>query len=653
MKILLLVALVAATQEPRPMQVADVLALSSVSDPQVSPDGRWVAYVVAHMDFEENLNDTDLWVVSVDGGEPVRLTTHVGTDNRPRWAPDSGWVAFASDRGEKNQVYGIRPDGGEAWRVTDWATGVESFRISPDGAKLGFVAKPDKSEDQEAFEKGRGRPMVWDESYQDEWSQLWIAPLENGHAGEAVQVSPERAYVSAFVWAPDSIGVAFQARPSPALRTNRESDVFVVASAGADARRVTSMAGGEWPVAWTQRHGLVVSATGHLLGTYNRKLFKVSSNGGAAVSLSDGLDENATFVSIHNDELLVEATYRTGRGLYRVRLADGLASRVSGDAFSHSFSASEAGDVVAFIGEGGEMAPDVFVSGTSGFSPKRLTDSNPQLSEFRLGTQRVVRWPSRADNEEIEGVLTLPTEYREGDTVPLLLVIHGGPSGVSSDRFSPRRGAYPIQVFAGMGYAVLQPNYRGSTGYGERFRGLNRGDISGRDWIDIDSGVDALIERGVADPERLGVMGWSFGGHHTYWGITQTDRYRAASAGAGATDLISMYSQTDIPDFYHTYLGPKPWEDFELYEERSAYRHVAKVTTPLLIQVGEKDDRVPAEQSIQFYEAVRAIGKAETKLVIYPGQPHGVREPRLVRDLLTRNVEWFERFISIESATSQ
>jgi dipeptidyl aminopeptidase/acylaminoacyl peptidase len=198
-----------------------------------------------------------------------------------------------------------------------------------------------------------------------------------------------------------------------------------------------------------------------------------------------------------------------------------------------------------------------------------------------------------------------------------------------------------------MGYAVLQPNYRGSTGYGERFRGLNRGDISGTDWVDINSGVDHLIRQGVADPEKLGIMGWSFGGHHTYWGITQTNRFAAASAGAGANDLISMYSQTDLPEFYHTYLGPKPWEDFELYEERSAYRYVERVVTPLLIQVGERDERVPAEQSVQFFEAVRAIGKAPTKLVLYPGQPHGVREPRLVRDLMSRNVEWFRRWIPV------
>jgi dipeptidyl aminopeptidase/acylaminoacyl peptidase len=321
--------------------------------------------------------------------------------------------------------------------------------------------------------------------------------------------------------------------------------------------------------------------------------------------------------------------------------------------FYSRFSATDDATTVAFIAEGPAAPGNVHVSSTSNFTPKQLTNVNPQVTQFALGEHRVVEWRSKAGGEEIEGVLTLPVGYREGTPVPLLLVIHGGPSGVSSNRFSPRRGAYPIQVFAGMGYAILQPNYRGSTGYGERFRGLNRGDISGRDWVDIDSGVDEMVRQGIADPERLGIMGWSFGGHHTYWGITQTQRFKAASAGAGANDLISMYSQTDIPEFYHTYLGPTPWEDFDLYEERSAYRNVERVTTPLLIQVGEKDERVPAEQSIQFFEAVRAIGKAPAKLVLYPDQPHGVREPRLVRDLVSRNLEWFTKWIPVAVPVSE
>jgi dipeptidyl aminopeptidase/acylaminoacyl peptidase len=643
-----------------PMTVDDVLALQDVGNVTISPDGRWVAYVVTERNFERNVNDSDVWVVRADGGDPVRLTYGEGADNSPQWVPGGTWLAFRSDRGEETQVFGMYPTGGEAWPVTDWETSVSAFAFSPDGQHLGFTASSKKSDADEELEKLRGRPMVWDSAYADQWTRLWTAPLENMRAGEAVQRSPDTLHVNNFVWSPDSRAVAFSTRPSPVLRTYRLGAVLVQDEPGAPARQVTFMPGGESVVAWTEEPGLIVSGSGKELGTFNGQLWVVPSSGGEPTPVTAGLDENAGFVAATDRALFVQAGYRTGRRLYRIPLRDGRAAGapepVTDDRYFYSgFSATDDGATVAFMAEGPATSPNVHVSSTSSFTPKRLTNVNPQVTQFALGEHRVVRWRSKAGGEEIEGVLTLPVGYREGEgsPVPLLLVIHGGPSGVSSNRFSPRRGAYPIQVFAGMGYAVLQPNYRGSTGYGERFRGLNRGDISGRDWVDIDSGVDEMIKQGIADAESLGIMGWSFGGHHTYWGITQTDRFKAASAGAGANDLISMYSQTDIPEFYHTYLGPKPWEDFDLYEERSAYRNVERVTTPLLIQVGEKDERVPAEQSIQFFEAVRAIGKAPAKLVLYPDQPHGVREPRLVRDLVSRNVEWFSKWIPVGVPVSE
>jgi dipeptidyl aminopeptidase/acylaminoacyl peptidase len=646
------------------MTVEDVLALKSVGQVTISPDGRWVAYVVTTRDFEEDRNETDLWVVATDpdDGPPRRLTYREGADNGPRWHPSDGWLAFGSDRREKRQVYGIRPDGGEAWQVTDFETAVGQFRFSPDGSQIAFTSSPEPTEADEELEKLRGRPIVWDSAYASQWSRLYAAPLEDERVGEATQRSPDSVFVNGFVWGPDSRAIAFGVRPSPVLRTYRLGSVLVQMEPDGPARKVTSMPGGENPVVWRAGVGLIVSASGHELGTYNGQLWRIplDDSGEAAgepISLTGGLDENAGYVAVTGEELLVQATHRTGRRLYRIPLEGAGASsagvRASGppeiltdDArFYSGFSATEDGSQVAFTAEDAANPADVYVTTTRGFGVRRLTNMNPQVQDFALGDQRVVSWRSRADGEEIEGVLTLPVGHRDGDRVPLVLVIHGGPSGVSSDRFSATRGAYPIQVYAGLGIATLQPNYRGSTGYGERFRGLNRGDISGRDWIDIDSGVDTMIELGVADPERLGVSGWSFGGHHTYWGITQTDRFAAASAGAGANDLISMYSQTDLPEFYQTYLGPRPWEDFDLYEERSAYRYVENVTTPLLIQVGERDERVPAEQSIQFYEAVRAIGKAPVTLILYPGQPHGVRAPRLVRDLMSRNVEWLKKWL--------
>ncbi len=641
-------------QSSRPMTVEDVLGLKSVSDPQISPDGRWVAYVVSEMDLEENTNNSDIWIVSSEGGDPIRLTRGPKRDSSPRWSPDGSWLAFLSDRDEKTQVYGIAPNGGEAWAVTDWKQGVGSFEIAPNAEWIAFTASAEESDKDEELAKLRGEPIVWDSSYATSYSRLWVAPLDEERiAGDAEQSSPDSLHVGGFVWAPDSRGLAWDARPSPILRTFKYGAVYVQEEPGAPAQRVTEMPGGESVVKWTEQFGLVFAASGHELGTYNYQLWRLSESS-EPVSLSAALDEHAGFVHAGENRLLVEASYRTGRRVYELPLRNGSPGgdprALSDDGlFVRSFTASRDGGMLAFIGEGPSMSPDIYVTSTDRWRPRRLTDINPQVGEFQLGEHRVVMWPSRADGEEIEGVLTLPVGYNDGDRVPLLLVIHGGPAGVSSNRFSATRGAYPIQVFAGLGYAVLQPNYRGSTAYGERFRGLNRGDISGRDWIDIDSGVDYLIEEGIADGDRLGVMGWSFGGHHTYWGITQTDRYAAASAGAGANDLVSMYSQTDIPEFYHTYLGPKPWEDFALYEERSAYRGVERVTTPLLIQVGERDERVPAEQSIQFYEAVKAIGKVPVKLILYPGEPHGIRQPRHRRDLMSRNLEWFTRWIATGS----
>lgn len=633
-----------------PMGVDDVLALRGVGSVAVSPDGRWAAYVVTEADREENVNDSDVWVVPTDGGDPVRLTRGPGADGSPAWAPDGSWLAFRSDRGEEPQVWGIVPTGGEAWQVTDVATGVGSFALIPDGSGLGYMASPERTEEADSLAEEWGRPIVRDSAYASEWTHLWVAPLEDRVAGEATRISPDGHHVQDFAWAPEGQGIAWSARPSPVLRTYGQADVWVQRTWGGEVERVTSLPGGESLVAWTEELGPLISASGQELGTYNSELWRVDLEGGEPESLTEGLDENARYVGLHDGSLWVEASYRTGRRLYRIPLAGGRAAGdpvvVSDDALLYGgFSMSDDGTRLGFVAQGPGVPPDVHASATSDFRPRRLTEVNPQVDDFALGESRVVRWTSAADGEEIEGVLTLPVGWEEGDPAPLLLRIHGGPSGVSTMGFMGDDSAYPTQVFAGLGYAVLQPNYRGSTGYGERFRGLNRGFISGTDWVDVESGVDHLVDEGIADPNRLGVMGWSFGGHHTYWGITRTDRFQAASAGAGANELVSMYHATDIPEFYHTYLGPRPWEDWDLYEERSAYRYVEEVTTPLLIQVGERDARVPAQQSDMFYEAMQAIGKAPVEMVVYPGQPHGVREPRLARDLMARNVAWFQRWI--------
>jgi len=657
-----------AAAAQRPVSIDDLLGMGVVTTPAISPDGRWVAWVVTHADREKNINNAAIWLAPVAGGVPIQLTRGPRADRAPRWARDGSWLAFLSDRAEnsRTQVYGIAVGGGEAWQITESAASVTDFRLSPDGRQIAYLAPAKPSESDETLEKERGHPLVRDSSYAAEWSRAWVAPITRGKPAVARRASPDLLDVTSVEWAPDSRRLAWSAKPSPVLRYNPLSAVYVQDSAGATPRKVSDMPGSERVESWTPELGLVVTSSAHEIGTFNSKLFAISPDGGTPVSLTDKLDEDARFVGTTPGALYVEAAVHTGRSLYRIPLTGsagtagslraGTPSRLSDDTrFAGAFSVSNDGSTAAFIGESATAPPDVYVStlpsgAETASPPRRLSEVNPQAASFALGEQRVVTWKSAADGEKIEGILNLPVGYRPGTRVPLLLVIHGGPSGVSSDRYPTVRGAYPIPVFNALGYAVLQPNYRGSAGYGERFRSLNRGHISGEDWVDVNSGVDHLVAQGIADSAKLGIMGWSFGGHHTYWGITHTHRFKAASAGAGANDLISMYSQTDLPDFYQTYLGPRPWEDFKLYEARSAYRFVANVTTPLLIQVGEADRRVPAEQSIQFYEAMKGIGKTPVTLVLYPGQPHGIQDPRLSRDLMQRNVAWFTRWIPITGA---
>jgi dipeptidyl aminopeptidase/acylaminoacyl peptidase len=402
-------------------------------------------------------------------------------------------------------------------------------------------------------------------------------------------------------------------------------------------------------VAWTSSLGLIIAASNEFMGTENTRLWTVPLTVGDPVSLTDALDEDANFVAATDKELLVEAAVKTERALFRIPLAQGKPSgppqRVTTDRFNTAFE-SRAG-TIAWISETSSEPAEVYASTGATFAPRRLTSTNPQVADFGHGAQRVVTWKSAADSESIEGVLTLPVGYREGTRVPLLVVVHGGPAGVTSARYPSAGSAYPVQVFSSLGYSVLQPNFRGSTGYGKRFRALNHGDILGKDWIDVNSGVDAMIRAGIADSTKMGLMGWSYGGFQTFWGITQTRRFAAASSGAGVNDLTAFFSQTDISDYLGMLLNSAPWEKPELYLERSAYRKVKDVTTPLLIQSGDADRRVSPEQSIQFYEAMKRIGKAPVKLVLYPGQGHGINDPRLAKDRMLRNVEWFTYWVPV------
>jgi dipeptidyl aminopeptidase/acylaminoacyl peptidase len=302
---------------------------------------------------------------------------------------------------------------------------------------------------------------------------------------------------------------------------------------------------------------------------------------------------------------------------------------------------------LGFTSQAPDRAPEAYVSTLAPFAPVRVSHAQ-ELPAAALPRTEVVSWTS-PDGSPIEGLLTYPAGYAAGARVPLLVVIHGGPAGVFVRSFTGGVSPYPVAVFASRGYAVLRCNVRGSSGYGRAFRHANHKDWGGGDYQDILSGVDALVARGLADPDRLGVMGWSYGGYMTSWIITQTQRFKAASVGAGVTNLMSFAGTADIPSFIPDYFDGEFWDDLETWSKRSAMFHVKGVRTPTLIQHGEADLRVPVSQGYELYNALKRQG-VPTKMVVYPRQPHGIQEPRLQLDSMQRNLEWFDRWVMGKAA---
>ena len=316
-----------------------------------------------------------------------------------------------------------------------------------------------------------------------------------------------------------------------------------------------------------------------------------------------------------------------------------------GDDVSMGFSLAANGKRAAWIKDHGRYAPQVFVGDVLSNEKQQVSHVNEHLKDYRFGRKDIITWKS-SDGLEVEGLLIKPVGYKAGRRYPLLVVVHGGPAGAFFNVFdgTTLRGAYPLAAFANRGYALLLPNPRGSSSYGEAFRRANYQDWGGGDYHDIMTGVDALIDRGIAHPDRLGIMGWSYGGYMTAWVVTQTARFKAVSIGAGITNLYSMYGSNDLSGYLKSFFGNYPWRDPEEYAKHSAITFVDQVKTPVLIQHGEQDFRVPYSQAQEFYQALKDR-RVPVEFVSYPRQGHGITEPRLLKDAMQRNVDWFNKWV--------
>jgi dipeptidyl aminopeptidase/acylaminoacyl peptidase len=627
-----------------------------VGSPQVSPDGKRIVYTVneAVMTTDKSELVTQIWMANTDGSNNFQITFGDKSSTNPRWSPDGNWLAFTSNRKDnKNNLYLLRLNGGEAEPLTDVKTSVASFDWSPDGRFIAFTMSDKKSDEEEKNDKGKNDFRWVDEN--TKMSRLYVVALAKDTNGkrEPRQLTTENYNVgSGFDWSPDGRTIAFSHSRSPVANDWTTSDVSMVDVATGKISSFVKTPAAENSPFFSPDGKFIAHLVSDIPARWaaNNTIHIVPVGGGTTKILAASFDgqPNIGGWSADGKRIYFSEAKGTGTRIYAVDIASNKITQVNEtDEVLSGISINNAGTMMSFIRQTADTPTEAFVSGVDKFAPVQISRANSEMPKMPLGKTEVIRWKS-TDGKEIEGLLTYPVNYQAGTKVPLILNIHGGPNGVFQRSFIGGRAAFPIASFASRGYAILRPNPRGSSGYGKDFRYANIKDWGGGDYQDLMTGVDKVIEMGVADPDRLGVMGWSYGGFMTSWIVTQTKRFKAASAGAPVTNPMSFNGTADIPSFIPDYFGGQTWENFEVYQKRSPMFHVKGVTTPTMIQHGEADIRVPISQGYEFYNALKAQN-VPVRMIVFPRQGHSLTEPKMLIAAMQANLDWFEKYIGVSS----
>jgi dipeptidyl aminopeptidase/acylaminoacyl peptidase len=634
--------------------IDELLTMKAIGGAQISPDGKWVAYTVSYGDFKQDAFTTQIWLTeTASGGRNIQLTRGEKSSGNPKWSPNGEWLAFTSNRLEdKNQIFVINPAGGEAVQLTKSETPISNFEWSDDSRSIAYTATepvPQVSKDRKDY---LGDYEVVRKEYN--YAQLWT--LDVKEALNAAVVGKQRTKtktfsVDAFSWSHDGSKIAFSATINPDLIQGVTSDVYLlnVANDIAIATKLVSQPGPDSDPAWSPDDKQIVFSSAMGETAYfpsNSRLAIVSASGGAPRSITDNFDESPDLLEWRTDGIYFTSLQKTASHLFRLDPTSEKITRISdpNGLMAASFSLTRDGRQLAFVAGSPTSLNEIFVSDVRSFSPRALTNMSEQTKPLILGTRELISWKS-TDGTTIEGILIKPADFDATKKYPLLCVIHGGPTGVDRPALlTPDRRYYPSDIWAARGALVLKVNYRGSAGYGEKFRKLNMRNLGVGDAWDVLSGVDYLVAKGWVDKAKVACMGWSQGGYISAFLTASSDRFVAISVGAGISDWSTYYYNTDITPFTINYLGKNPVEDPEIYQKTSPISYIKNARTPTLIQHGENDRRVPIANAYELRQGLEDKG-VRVEMIVYKGFGHGITKPKAMRAVMNHNLAWFNHFL--------